>query len=320
VRKIYFSIRNILEIGIKCLYISKKIILGRSPSVLGFSVLKVKSRNPDTFNRKIQYKMAHDRREILTMVADKLAVRAYVSERIGEQYLTKIYGVYHHHSEINTKVLPSSFVLKPNHASGAALIVADFVPESKKIGYISTQFFSKYYVNCKNLRRSQITLLAKFWLKSNYFNYPKSGFPEWAYRDITPVVYAEELLTEDYQPPKDYRFLIFNGSCSFIMVDTPGYSGVSRDFYTPDWERLDVKLKWESSGYNHDRPTNFNLMLDLAESLGAEFDHARIDFYNIDGRIIFGEITNYHAGGSQKFVPPEFDKILGSEWRPQTIY
>jgi hypothetical protein len=309
-----------LELVIKFLFLVKKVIQGKSPARLAVKLLEIRSRSPQTFNEKILYKMAHDRRDLLTLVADKLTVRDYVRSKIGDKYLTEVLGVYKQSSEVNIERLPKNFVLKPNHASGAALIVAEFVPTARKLDYTSKQIFKKYYVNSENLLQNQITSLVNFWLDTDYYAYHRTGYPEWAYRGIDRAVYAEELLSENGQPPQDYRFLIFNGRCSAIMVDTPGYGGVKRDIYTPNWERIEVAFGWGNSDRIHERPTNLSTMIELAETLGEDFDHIRIDFYNVDGRIVFGEMTNYHAGGTQKFVPARFDRIIGSEWKPETIY
>jgi hypothetical protein len=295
-------------------------MLGKSPVFFALKVMKIRAKSPQTFNKKILYKLTYDRRELLTIVADKLTVRDYVSARIGNEYLTNVFEIYSEESQISIDVLPRNFVLKPNHASGAALIVGDFVPVSQKLNYTSKQIFKKYYTNYDNLTQSHVTNLVKFWLSTDYYAYHRLGYPEWAYKGIPRSVYAEELLSESGQLPQDYRFLIFNGHCSVIMVDTPGYGGVKRDLYTPDWEKMPVKFGWESSDTSRQRPIKLTEMIRLAETLGKEFDHIRVDFYNIGERIVFGEMTNYHAGGSQKFVPSQFDRLIGNDWKPEKIY
>jgi hypothetical protein len=282
--------------------------------------MKIRSKSPQTFNKKILYKMAHDRRQILTLVADKIAVRDYVTEKIGGEFLTKVYKVYEKNSEVLIDYLPKNFVLKPNHASGAALIVADFVPKTKELNYVSKHVLRKYYVNHDNLEQTQVTKLVKFWLNSSYYSYHRLGYPEWAYKDIERKVYAEELLSNNEEPPQDFRFLIFNGRCSVIMVDTPDYGQVKRDIYNREWKKLDVAFGWANSGGIYEKPNNLNTMIEIAEALGQDFDHVRVDLYKLADRIVFGEITNYHAGGTQRFNPSRFDNIIGAEWLPDSLY
>lgn len=301
-------------------FLFRKLMLGKSPEKLAYVLMRFKSRKPDSFNKKILYKMAHDRRQVLSVYADKLAVRDYVAQKIGSRYLTKIYGSFHNAAEIDLTALPRNFVLKPNHGSGAALIVGDFIPAKAHFPIISTRVFRKYYVNPLDINCDSVFKIVNFWLKTPYYNYHRIGYPEWAYKNIKPAVFAEELLIQNGLPPQDYRFFIFNGVCEVIMVDSPGYAGVTRDIYSKNWEKLDVTLNYANSNIFRPSPVNLEEMIDVAESLANDIDHARVDLYNIDGRIIFGEITNYHAGGSQKFNPGKFDYEIGKNWKPDEIY
>jgi len=113
---------------------------------------------------------------------------------------------------------------------------------------------------------------------------------------------------------------MFNGSCQVIMVDTPGFTGVRRDIYSPEWDLLDVKFKYEHSNIKRQKPDSLTQMIDIAEKLAYGADHLRVDLYNLDGRIVFSELTNYHAGGTQKFIPRSFDSELGVAWNPKSSY
>jgi hypothetical protein len=311
---------HVYESLLVVVYISRKILLGKSPVLLAVLLMRLKSRNPRTFNEKILYKMARDRRVILSLVADKLAVREYVSEKVGEQYLTKLYRVFGKNSDLDFSELPRNFVLKPNHGSGAALIVADFVPKDSNSSRFSTRIFKKYYLNPDSLDISKISRLVRFWLGTSYYKYHRIGYPEWGYKNIKRSVFAEELLVKDDSPPQDFRFFIFNGICEAIMVDTPGYGGVRRDVYSTTWEKLQVSFAYQNSELVRPVPNNLPEMINVAEKLAEDLDHARIDLYNIDGRIVFGEITNYHAGGTQKFSPLSYDFELGRNWKPFDFY
>jgi hypothetical protein len=216
--------------------------------------------------------------------------------------------------------LPRTFALKPNHLSGAALLVGDFVANGNPQEMFSRSFLNKYYVHPDNLNDNDVHQLVKFWFKKNFFGYHRSAFPEWAYKHVAPVVYAEELLIANDQPPHDYRFFIFNGKCQVVMIDTPGFVGVKRDIYSTEWKRISVQFGHPNSEIESEKPEVLMEMINIAEYLAYGTDHLRVDLYNLDGRIIFSELTNYHAGGTQKFDPPSFDYELGKDWHPDTQY
>jgi len=301
-------------------YLIRKFARGMSPEPLALFIMRAKAKNPKTFNHKILYKMAYDRREVLSLCADKLAVRDYVSQKIGAKYLTTLFANFGQSAQIDHSELPRNFVLKPNHSSGAALIVGDFVPETERRPIFSARVFRKYYIHPANLDQKSVSKLMKFWLSRSYYKYHRIAYPEWAYKNILPSVFAEELLVENGLPPQDYRFFVFNGSCEVIMVDTPGYQGVTRDLFSKNWEKLDIRFAYPNSSIVRPKPTNLEEMITVAEKLADELDHVRVDLYNIEGRIVFGEITNYHAGGRQKFYPKNFDLELGKNWKPDLLY
>jgi len=148
------------------------------------------------------------------------------------------------------------------------------------------------------------------------------SFPEWAYKNIAPRVLFEELLISTVGIPEDYRFFVFNGHCNFISIDTPTYSGegVKRDIFDRNWNRQKVTLKYPNSKRARSRPGNLSEMIQIAESLAIGIDQIRVDLYSIQEKIIFGELTNYHAAGGQKFDPEQFDKVFGSSWNPEKLY
>jgi hypothetical protein len=155
-------------------------------------------------------------------------------------------------------------------------------------------------------------------MNMNYYYFP-GCFPEWAYKNIQPRILIEELLSGTSGVPDDYRFFCFNGRCEYIQVDTPVYtgSGVLRDIFDRDWNKLDVTLKYPNSNIARSRPRSLEEMIMIAELLSSEIDHVRVDLYDLDGRIVFGELTNYHAAGTQKFNPELFDKLFGESWHPE---
>ena len=255
-------------------------------------------RRPRTFTEHVLAKLLFDRDPKLTRFADKFAVRSYVAERLGgEEHLTTLYAAIHRPEDIATLPLPDRFVMKPNHLSGRVKFVRD--PAT--------------------IDRAELTSLAASWLRENLG--VEAG--EWAYRAIPPRVLFEELLEDHGGPPKDYRFYCFDGEVRLI--------GVARDFmgrdpthtfYDAELRMIPVKQvgareRWVPIDGAAERPPNFARMLEIVRALSTGTDFLRVDLYNIDGRIVFGELTNYPAGGLRKYDPASFDLTLGSYWRRQ---
>jgi hypothetical protein len=240
---------------------------------------------PTTFNEKIAYKRLYDRRPILTRVTDKVAVREYVGKRIGEQYLAKLHHTFDAVDDVDPAALPRSFVLKPSHASGRIMRV----PDKSKWDFEAAR-----------------PMLRK-WLTYNFYWHLR----EWSYRDIPPRLMVEEHLGDNI---RDWKFFVYDGKVHFVDVHFDRYIKHTRNVYDRNLKRLPVRILYE----NHDGdPTfeNMGLMFELVETLGRGFDFIRVDMYNIEGRIVFGELTNYSGAGLEPFIPTEYDKVFGEPWR-----
>jgi hypothetical protein len=256
-------------------------VFGRPPNL----------RNPTTFNEKIIYKMIHDRRPILTRMADKLQARDYVAERIGADYLTRIHQVCRSPAEIDWQTLPDRFAIKANHGSGMNVLVLD--KSAVDVRLISSHL--------------------ETWLAMNFYR----SFREWAYRDIRPAIFIEELLTDrSGAMAADWKFYTFDGRAEFLQVNLDRFGRSTRNDYDRRLNRLPF------SGPHHPRsptdpkfPSNLELMFSLAEALGSGLDFIRVDMYNLEGRIVFGEFTCYPGAGLDRFDPAEFDELYGSKWR-----
>jgi hypothetical protein len=276
--------------------------------------LKVKARNPQTFSDKIYYKMAHDHRPILGLVADKVAVREYVAGKVGDQYLIPLIGVARSIEELRNISLPREFVAKPTHASGGSLVVwegvtRNFFP-SQKIRYRWERFF----VKPEDFDLSTFEIISSRWLRQSYYRNP-GEFPEYAYKNIQPGVIIEELLQFNTKLPSDFRFFMFDGKCEFIIVDTLGEKGVERNVYSQDWVKFPVTLKYPNFEQLYPRPKALDEMLQISEKLSHGFDHIRVDLYLSDNGIKFGELTNYHGAGKQKFAPNTYNVLFGLKWK-----
>jgi hypothetical protein len=250
-------------------------------------------RRPRTFNEHVLVKLLFDRDPRLTIFADKFAVRGFVKDRLGgTEHLTKLYAVIKDPSEIRDLALPGPFVMKPTHMSGAFEIVRD----------------------ATNVDGAHLEELASSWLKTNYG--VERG--EWAYRDIEPRVMFEELLEQNGELAIDYNFYCFGSQPRFVRVVRDKFKGVpSGTVYDPDFRLLPVTL--HKSPYRRvaeqiPPPPNYVRMLEIAGLLSRGVDFVRVDLYNLAGRILFGELTNYPHAGRRKWDPPIWEARFGCFW------
>jgi teichuronopeptide biosynthesis TupA-like protein len=245
---------------------------------------------PTTFNEKIAYKILYDRRPILTRLQDKLQARDYVALRIGAGYLTELYHVCRSPAEIEWLKLPRRFVIKMNHGSGMNIFVT----------------------NKAGIDVNSIGLRLETWLATNFYH----CLLEWAYRDIRPTIFIEEMLSDDNGGMVvDWKFFTFDGRAEFLQVDVDRFTQQKRNVYDRRLNRLPFRGNHPNLPTDPKFPDNIDLMFSLADKLGSGLDFVRIDMYNLSGRIVFGEFTNYPGAGLERFYPPEFDELYGSKWR-----
>jgi hypothetical protein len=254
---------------------------GRLPNVV----------RPRTFNERIQRKILFDRNPRMALFADKLRVREYVKSRLGDdRFLTKLYAVVTSAAEIGQLSLPARFVMKPNHASGMVKIVTDPT----------------------RILPGELESLAAEWLRINYYDVTQ----EWAYKNIERRVMFEELLEVDGVIPPDFKFYCFGGEPRFIHVAKDRLGELKVNLYDLNLSLLPVKSGMlDNFRGEMGAPPNFNRMLEAARRLSAGTDFLRVDLYNVNGRIVFGELTNYPSNGRTRFQPPEWDLKYGSYWR-----
>jgi len=245
--------------------------------------------NPGTFTEKVHYRMLYDRRPILTLFADKIRVRDYVASRVGKKYLTTIYQIAETPEKIDWLSLPSRYFVKTNHGSTMNILMEwdTFAYESHNLGTVK-----------ELLRR---------WLHTDYSNF----CGEWCYRDIPRrFVYAEEDLGTADERPIDWKFHVFDGKIYCFMV----HKNRRCNFYDRNLNLLDVRQLQENFSDPMIFPDNMEEMFSVVERLAEGMDYVRVDLYNVHGRIVFGELTNYPHAGLVPFDPPEFDKKLGEMW------
>lgn len=237
--------------------------------------------NPKTLNEKLQWFKVHVRDPKITMCADKYAVRRYVAEKIGEQYLVPLYGVYDSIQEIDVSQLPEQFVLKPNHESGRVIICRN----KKEMDWVKT---------ADTLNN---------WLHENYYY----EWGEWGYKNIPPKIICEKLLTADII---DYRFFCFQGNPVLVKVTLDrGYSS-RKDFYDLNFQSVSLK-DGEGEKSLFKKPKKWNQMIQIAQCLSADFPFVRVDLYEVDDDIFFSELTFTPANGMDPEIPDGWDLKMG---------
>jgi hypothetical protein len=274
-------------------------------------------RRPQTFTEKMEWKRLKDRRALLTTFADKGAAREYVCQIVGPEVLTTCYALVEDPGEIVPGDLPREFVLKPTHSSGPVYIVADAPPgDGAPAGPVGLANSGIIFCDPDSLDWSELLATSREWLTRNY----GEKHVEWAYRDVEPRILVEELLKQPQGGlPDNYRFFVFHGRTRFVQVDQLARSGWRRRHYLPDWTPVDVEFKFPSSPLPVPRPRELVEMVEIAERLSNETDFVRVDLYAIDGRLVFGELTNY-PGGARAQMPRWLDVELGRWWRLPAAY
>jgi hypothetical protein len=250
-------------------------------------------RQPRTFNEHLLVKMLVDRDPRLTLFADKFAVREFVRARLGgDEHLTMLYAAIDTPSQIRQLQLPGKFVMKPNHLSGAFKIVQD----------LST------------IDRRELEVQAASWLKTVWGVAPF----EWAYRGIRPRVLFEELLEFGGELAIDYIFFCFGGEPRFVRVCRDKFGpDTTVTTYDTNFRHIPAWLAPSVLRHVHeetDPPPNFDRMLEIARKLSEGVDFVRVDLYNLGGRVVFGELTNYPAALEFRFDPPIWEERFGAYW------
>ena len=268
------------------------------------------------FNLKIQYKMAHDRNPMLSLYADKSKVREFVTEKIGEKYLSKIYFDTQEPEKIDFSTLPLEFVIKANHGSGAVIIVWDGAAIEHTLS-VNSGKWDVFSINPRSFEIEKARQIMKKWLSQNYYWVPGQK-PEWAYKNIEPRVIIEELFTDQQgRLPVDFKFSMIDGKCEFIHVRTKENGLQTRDLFDSSWNRLPIKWYFPNSKKEIVKPNHLEEMLMIAKELSKGIDFIRVDLYETKDGVKFGELTNYPNGGYRKFEPEIYNTLIGASWNPK---
>ena len=250
---------------------------------------KLNLNNPKTFNEKLQWLKLYDRNPQYTELSDKFEVRKFISANIGDEYLIPLLGVWKNFDDINFEALPNQFVLKCTHDSGGIVICKD----KSSLDYEK----AKEKIN-KSLMR-------------NYYYYAR----EWPYKNIKPRIICEKYMEDESSVElKDYKFMCFNGEvkCSFVCLNRNSKKGLNVDFYDMDWNPMPFTRHYPNSGTILPKPKNFDKMVEFATKLSKGIPFVRVDFYETNGKLYFGEMTFYPGSGFEEFTPESYDYLLGS--------
>ena len=246
--------------------------------------------NPQTYNEKIQVSKLYNATALKTRLSDKLLVRDWVREQIPDEKTLKLIPVlatYDDIDEIDFSKLPEKYVLKMNHDSGSVVIV----DENHKVTREKKLYYKHLY---------QKRSYANVWF-------------EMQYRDIKPKIMVEKYMGSSI---RDYKFACFDGKVVSCRVDFDRFGDHTRNFYDKNWELL----PYNKGGYKHypktiKKPKNYDKMWKLAGILSKGFDQVRVDFYDIDGQIYFGEMTFTNGCGLERFYPDKIDAKMGKLWK-----
>ncbi|MEE0041327.1 ATP-grasp fold amidoligase family protein [Catenibacterium sp.] len=251
---------------------------------------KLNLNNPETFNEKLQWLKLYNRKPEYTKMVDKYLVRDYVKEKIGEEYLIPLLGVWDDPEKIDFDELPMQFVLKCNHNSGLGMCI------------------------CKDKNSLDINKVKEELKKGINQNYYLTS-REWPYKDVPRRIIAEKyMVDESGYELKDYKFYCFDGKVKLVMINSDRMSSekTKANYFDENYQPLDFVWGYENAEIPPQKPEKFEEMKYLAEKLSEGITHVRIDFYQTPSGIYFGEITFFDGSGFDAIEPIEWDYKIGS--------
>ncbi len=246
-------------------------------------------RNPKTYNEKLNWLKLHDRNPDYPKLVDKYEAKKQVARIIGEESIIPTLGVWDSFDEIDFDALPDQFVLKCTHDSEGVVVVRD----KKKLDFPAA--------------REKLTHA----LSQNFYYMGR----EWPYKNLKPRIIAEKYMEDHVDGElRDYKFFCFDGEpkAMFVASDRTDH-GVFFDYFDLDFNHLDIRQKYPNAAKSIRKPDNFEKMIELSRKLTKGFPHVRADFYEVDGKLYFGELTFYHFSGFMPFQPEKWDGIFG-DW------
>ena len=252
---------------------------------------KLNLKNPQTFNEKLQWLKLFDRKEEYVKIVDKFEVKEYISEKIGEEYIIPTIGVWNEFDEIDFDLLPDQFVLKCTHDSGSVVICRDK---------------SKFDIDAAKKKLTKKLKSSLFWQAR-----------EWPYKNVKPRIIAEKYMEDNSTGElRDYKFYSFNGEPKLLYISQglSNHETARISYLTLDWEKAPFKRNdFRDFDELPPKPANFELMIDFCRKLSNDIPFLRVDFYDINGKLYFGELTFFPGAGFTVLEPAEWDEKMG-EW------
>lgn len=243
--------------------------------------------NPQTFNEHLNWNKLYDHNPLYHRLVDKYEVKGIVEDLIGKEYIVPCYGVWDNLNDIDYSSLPNKFVLKSTHDSSGAFV-------------------------CQN--KDHLDLLA---VRNHFKDFEMGNYwpaREWAYKGVKPRILADQLLDDDSgHELTDYKFWCFNGEPKVMYITNKG-EHVEENFYDMEFKPLMIDHGFPRSIPEYEKPNDFEKMKELARILSKDMSFVRVDFFDIKGKIYFGEFTFYDWGGYMPFANYEMDKHLGNLW------
>lgn len=244
-------------------------------------------RVPKTFNEKLQWLKLYDRNPVYTVMVDKIEAKKFVADKIGEEYIIPTLAVYDSAEDIDIDKLPDQFVLKCNHDSKSVCVCKD-----KK---------------CFDIEKAKNFLEPR--LKANGYWYGR----EWPYKNVVPRIFAEKYMEDaKVRELRDYKIYTFNGKAKFCMINTDRGTNTRADYFDESYNWLDFTWGYPHADIKPEKPANYEKMFELAEKLAKGTATLRVDFYEVNGQIYFGELTFFDASGFDKIIPESYDLKFGS--------
>ncbi|MBO5357299.1 MAG: glycosyl transferase [Clostridia bacterium] len=247
---------------------------------------KLNLKNPKGFCEKLNWLKINKIHPEYTDLVDKIKVREYITEKLGEDICFPVYGQWERYEDIDFEKLPNEFVLKCNHDSGSVKIIKDK-------STIDHKELSKFF---------------KARLKIN----PYAIGREYPYKNVKPMIMAEKFMTPEGESDiNDYKFFCFNGKPEIMFIATERSIDCKFDFFDMEFNHLDIENIHPMSDKNIEKPALFDEMKKIAAKLSEGMESVRIDLYQINGKVYFGEFTFFHGGGFWPFTPEVWEEKLG---------
>lgn len=254
-------------------------------------------KNPKSFNEKLQWLKIYDYKPEYTKLVDKLAVKNYVESRVGDEYIIPTLAVWDSVADIDWDLLPNQFVLKTTHGGGGCGVIV--CSDKTKLDKIKAK---------NKLKKSMRTNAGQTYREKPYLSVPR--------KIIAEKYIADQVIgnSENSADLRDYKFFCFNGKVKFFKIDFGRFVEHHANYYSPNGDLLPFGEVAYKPDPNHveNMPSNLSEMIRLAETLSANYKFLRVDLYNVNGKIYFGELTFYPAAGMGAFIPEEWDEKLGN--------